>query len=76
LLAQSAIPVGTILPVALNSSLNSRKVKPGQVITARVMQDVPLSPGSSIHAGTKVIGRVLGVNPAKSYGRRANILPT
>ncbi len=64
LFAQSSIPVGTILPLALNSSLNSRKVKPGQVITARVMQDVPLSPGSSIHAGAKVIGRVLGVNPA------------
>ena len=64
LLAQSAIPVGTILPVALNSSLNSRKVKPGQVITARVMQDVPLSPGSTIHAGAKVIGRVIGVKPA------------
>jgi hypothetical protein len=48
LFAQSAIPAGTILPVALNSSLNSRKVKAGQVITARVMQDVPLSSGSTI----------------------------
>jgi len=64
LFAQSTIPAGTILPVALNSSLNSRKVKAGQVITARVMQDVPLSPGSTIHAGGKVIGRVIGVKPA------------
>ena len=64
LFAQNTIPVGTILPVALNSSLNSRKVKPGQVITARVMQDVPLSPGSTIHAGAKVIGRVIDVKPA------------
>ena len=64
LFAQSTIPAGTILPVALNSSLNSRKVKAGQVITARVMQDVPLSPGSTIHAGAKVIGRVIGVKPA------------
>jgi len=61
--AQSAIPAGTILPVALNSSLNSRKVKPGQVITARVMQDVPLLPGSKIHAGTRVIGHVVDVKP-------------
>jgi hypothetical protein len=30
LLAQSAIPAGTILPVRLNTSLNSRKVKPGK----------------------------------------------
>jgi hypothetical protein len=64
LFAQNTIPAGTILPVALNSSLNSRKVKPGQVITARVMQDVPLSPGSTIHAGAKVIGRVIDVKPA------------
>lgn len=64
LFAQSSIPAGTILPVALNSSLNSRKLKPGQVITARVMQDVPLSPGSTLHAGAKVIGHVIGVKPA------------
>ena len=64
LFAQNTIPAGTILPVALNCSLNSRKVKPGQVITARVMQDVPLSPGSTIHAGAKVIGRVIDVKPA------------
>jgi hypothetical protein len=64
LFAQNTIPAGTIVPVALNSSLNSRKVKPGQVMTARVMQDVPLSPGSTIHAGAKVIGRVIDVRPA------------
>jgi hypothetical protein len=64
LFAQSAIPRGTILPVALNSSLNSRKVKAGQVITARVMQDVPLTQGSKIHAGAKVIGHVIDVKTA------------
>src|SRR5580700_8702147 len=63
LFAQNTIPSGTILPVALNSSLNSRKTKPGQVITARVMQDVPLL-GSTIHAGAKVVGRVIDVKPA------------
>jgi hypothetical protein len=64
LFAQNAIPAGTILPVALSSSLNSRKLKPGQIITARVMQDVPLSPGSAIHAGAKVTGHVVDVKPA------------
>ena len=62
---QSAIPAGTMLPVQLNSSINSRKVKPGQVITARVMEDVPLSPRSRIDAGAKVIGRVVSVEPGK-----------
>jgi len=64
LFAQATIPAGTILPVALNSSLNSGKVKAGQVITARIMQDVPLSLGSKIRAGSKVIGRVVSVKPA------------
>ncbi len=68
LFAQSAIPAGTILPVALNSSLNSRKVKAGQVISARVMQEVPLSSGTKIHAGTKVIGHVIDVEPANVAG--------
>jgi hypothetical protein len=64
LFGQSAIPAGTILPVRLNSSLNSRKVKTGQVITGRVAQDVPLSSGAKIHAGAKVIGHVVHVKPA------------
>jgi len=64
LLAQSAIPPGTILPVSLNSSLNSRKVTPGQLLTARIMQDVPLPSGSSIRAGAKVLGHVIDVGPA------------
>jgi hypothetical protein len=64
LFAQSAIPAGTILPVALNSSLNTRKLKAGRVITARVMQDVPLSTGSAIHAGAKVVGNVIDVKAA------------
>ncbi len=64
LVAQSAIPAGTILPVRLDSSINLRKVKTGQVITARVVQDVPLSSGSKIHEGTKLIGHVVDVKPA------------
>ena len=64
LFAQNTIPAGTIVPVELKSSLNSRKLKPGQVIRARVMQDVPLSSGSVIHAGAKVVGHVVDVKPA------------
>ncbi len=67
LFAQNTIPAGTILPLSLNSSLNSRKLKAGQVITTRVMQDVPLS-GSKIHAGAKVIGQVINVKPASGAG--------
>jgi hypothetical protein len=61
---QSAIPPGTVLPVALTSSLNSRKSAPGKVVTARIMQDVPLAGGSKIKAGARVIGHLVSVRPA------------
>jgi len=62
--ADDSIPAGTIIPVMLNSTLSSAKCKPGQIITARVMQDVPLWSGPSIHAGAKVIGHIVSVTPA------------
>jgi hypothetical protein len=52
----------------LNSALNSKKSKAGQAISATLMQDVPLAPGSTIHAGNKVIGHVLDVTPASAAG--------
>lgn len=70
--AQNAIPAGTILPVQMNTSLNSKKSKPGQVVTARVMQDVPLPSGTKIPVGSKVIGRVLDVVEARN-GNRAQL---
>lgn len=63
-LAQTSIPAGTVLPVQLNSSLNSRKSKPGDRVTARIMQDVPISSGRKIRSGAKVIGRVVSVKAA------------
>lgn len=72
--AQSAIPPGVILPVQLNSSLNSKKSKPGQIVTARVMQDVPLASGGRIRAGSKVIGRVLdAVEAQNGMGARISL---
>lgn len=70
--AQTSIPPGTVLPLQLNSSLNSGKNKPGERISARIMQDVPLSPGTKIHAGTRVVGHVLRVKPA-GQGQTAEI---
>jgi hypothetical protein len=64
LLGQDAIPAGTILPLRLNSSLNSRTSKPGKVVSARLMQDVPLPSGTRIRAGSTAVGRVLDVGTA------------
>ena len=58
-IAQEVIPAGIVLPLQLNSSLNSTKVQPGQTITATLMQDVPLPFGSRLRAGAKVVGHVV-----------------
>jgi len=60
---QLAIPPGTILPVRVGS-LSSEKSKPGDLIKARIMQDVPLGNGSKLRAGSTVLGRVVDVIPA------------
>ncbi|HEY2548743.1 MAG TPA: hypothetical protein VGI46_21890 [Candidatus Acidoferrum sp.] len=67
-----AIPAGTILPVRLNSTISSTKSRPGQVITGRIMQDVPLSPGLRIKAGARVVGHIVEPIPA-STGAPARI---
>ena len=59
--AQNVIPNGTILPVKLNSSLNTKKAKVGQEINGSLAQDVPLASGSKIRAGAKLVGHILAV---------------
>ncbi len=60
---QDEVPEGTIIPARLNTSLNSRKNKPGETVTARIMHDVVLQNGR-IPAGAKLLGHV---KAASSY---------
>lgn len=62
LVAQRAdIPAGTILPVQLDTGLNTHKLTPGRAIRATVMQNVP---GTPIHRGAHVLGHVVSVTPS------------
>lgn len=60
--AQDAIPAGTVLPLQLETGLNAGRVKAGQAIRAKVMQDVP---GTRIRRGAKVLGHVISVSPTR-----------
>ena len=62
--AQNLIPDGTILPVSLNTSLNTQKLKTGQQVSARIMQDVPLPGKKKVPEGSKVVGHIIQVTPA------------
>lgn len=70
--AQENIPRGTIIPVKLNSSLSSQKSKAGELISARVAQDVPLPNGMKIREGAKMMGHVIEARPSNA-GSPANI---
>ena len=59
--SQITISPGTVLPAQLSSSLSPHKNIPGDRVTARIMQDVPLPCSRRIPAGAKVVGHVVSV---------------
>jgi len=65
-LVAQEIPAGTVLPIVLNSSLDARRDKPGQTITGKIMQHVPLPDGETIPRGAKVVGHIVGAQPASA----------
>ncbi len=62
--AKISIPAGTVLPVALHGSLSTTKSKVGQVVKARVMQDIPLGEGARFTRARTFEGKVIAVTAA------------
>lgn len=62
--AATVIPEGTVLPARLDTTLSTKKTKAGQVVKARIMQDVPLPDGRKIPAGSLLVGHVTSVHLA------------
>jgi hypothetical protein len=60
------VPPGTILPVRLSGSFSTAKSKPGEPISGRIMQDVPLPGGQKIPRGSKILGKVVSVATGSS----------
>jgi hypothetical protein len=56
-----AVPVGTILPVQLENSIATNEAQPGEAITGRIMQEVPLPTGEKIPARSRVRGSISSV---------------
>jgi len=61
-LAAQEIPVGTVLPVMLDTALDARRDKPGKQFSGRVMQDVPLPDGAKVPDHSRIVGHVVSVN--------------
>jgi hypothetical protein len=64
--SELSIPAGTILPVRLNTKMSSKDSRPGQPISGRIMQDVPLPNGQKIKAGSKVSGKIVSTTPSST----------
>ncbi len=64
--AATLVPDASILPARLEMTLSSKDSKPGEVITARIMQSVPLPGDSRIPAGSKLTGQVMSIQPASA----------
>jgi hypothetical protein len=62
------IPVGTVIPIMLGSSLNADKDAPGKKIEGKVMQKVPLPSGREIKPRSRMIGHIVNLNKAGSSG--------
>ena len=58
------IPSGTLLPAMLDNTVNSEKSKPGEVISAKLRQDVPLPGRGKIKRESKILGHVVAVSAA------------
>jgi len=67
------LPVGTFLPVMLNSTIDTDKSKAGEKLTAKLKQDISLSNGSTVKSGAELFGHVVSV-ARSNQGKPARIV--
>jgi hypothetical protein len=58
-----SLPAATAVPVSFVHSVDAKKAKVGDTVTAKTMQVVLLPGGASIDKGTVVVGHVVAVQP-------------
>jgi hypothetical protein len=61
-LAEIPVRPGIILLFLLDSILNSKAKRAGQVVSARVVQNSPLAEGSTSKTGNTIVGRIIELN--------------
>ncbi|HHY19581.1 MAG TPA: TrbI/VirB10 family protein [Firmicutes bacterium] len=63
------IPVGTLIKIRLDSSINSEETKPGTTVAYTVAEDVKINGRLAIPAGAQGRGTVLNVSPSGNMGK-------
>src|SRR5215831_13831019 len=64
--ASDKVPVGTVIPIMLSSSLNAAKDKPDMRLEGRVMQEITLPSGIKIREGAQIFGHTVSVSKGSS----------
>ena len=71
---ENKVPPGSILPAVLRTPLSFDKCKIGQIVRAKIAQDVPLPDGSKIGKGSQIEGHILETTPTTNgTGREISI---
>jgi hypothetical protein len=72
--SDASLASGTVINAKLDSSIDSKKAKPGQQVTAHTVEDVKSTDGRTIlPKGTKIIGHVTEAS-ARSNGQGESVL--
>lgn len=72
--SDASLASGTVINAKLDSSVDSKKAKPGQQVTAHTIEDVKSTDGRTIlPKGTKIIGHVTEAS-ARSNGQGESVL--
>jgi hypothetical protein len=61
--AQAKVPTGTALPVRFVRSVDAKKARPGDRVTAKTLQVVILPGGQRLPKGTLLVGHVVDAQP-------------
>jgi len=74
LVPAQSLPAATAIPVSFEHSVDAKKAKVGDTVTAKTLQVIVLTEGGSIAKGTVVTGHVVAVQPfhfdATPYARQ------
>lgn len=60
------IPLGTVIPVSLESALSTKNLTKGEPLEGRIPQDVPLPNQGKIPSGSKIFGSVSNVTSSEN----------
>lgn len=67
------VPVGTKIPIIMDSAVDSDTSQEGDEFTARTSEDLSIDGSTVLPAGSIIKGRIAKINPPKTMGRSGSV---